>query len=94
MNSSRRVFISALNSQRNLSTSKGRSWSKSSPVHVTAILLGCVAFEFFYGAITESIWEGLNKGVRILSLIVCLINSIEAFPALPYGQIQIRRSGR
>jgi hypothetical protein len=53
----------ATGAKRFFSISKGRSWGKSSPVHVTAILLGCVTFEFFYGAVTDTIWEGLNKGV-------------------------------
>lgn len=52
-----------IGTRRFFSSSKGRSWGKSSPVHVTAILVGCVAFEFFYGALTDTIWGGLNKGV-------------------------------
>jgi hypothetical protein len=62
----RQLLASAVGAKRFLSVSKGFSWRKSSPVHVTAILVGCVSFEFFYGAITDNIWEGLNKGVSLL----------------------------
>jgi hypothetical protein len=59
----RQILSSAVGAKRYFSLSKSTSWKKSSPVHVTAILVGCVAFEFFYGVLTDSIWESLNKGV-------------------------------
>lgn len=89
MNSSRRILTPAVGARRFLSLPKVRSWSKSSPVHVTAILVGCVAFEFFYGAVTDGIWESLNKGVsdnylNIFILNISLIFS-ETLSTLPYG---------
>lgn len=65
INLGRRVIFSSINTKRYLSSSKEPVWHKSSSAQATIILIGCVAFEFFYGSITESIWESLNKGVRL-----------------------------
>mmetsp|Transcript_916 Transcript_916/g.912 ORF Transcript_916/g.912 Transcript_916/m.912 type:complete len:81 (-) Transcript_916:62-304(-) len=36
--------------------------SKSTPLYITFVAVGAVAFEFFYGKASETVWAYFNQG--------------------------------
>lgn len=39
--------------------------SKSTPLYITFVAVGAVAFEFFYGKASETVWAYFNQGVSL-----------------------------
>ena len=43
-------------------------WRKSNIMYITYVVVGCVAIEVVYGAVTNKIWESANSGVSVSDL--------------------------